>query len=314
MEYPYRRYAVFLICVAFCLFPLQTYADERQTMSQESKTTHTIPLYARATDFESVESLDEAIAKIGDDGNIGPLLMQMAHNNVIIPVLVDEEFAEEENVPFDPLILGDETFAYIPFFDGEEAYESWEEGLDEELAAEIAAIIMPGALFFPVISESQFHVVLNPHLDQREVIYHDNLVWLRHKVDALDTAISNGIDHLNVVVNTSQSLPPNAKRDELLKDLTDFVTDKPVAKAYLFMNDAYDQRNDTSARTILIMIVPESDELSDAEINQMTQDFGFTAEKYDFENDVSLGFANTSNTEASKALLENSQPFYNKEK
>ncbi len=269
------------------------------------------PLFPRATDFKGVTPLDGAIAKIGEDGNIGALLMQMAENDVIAVMLVDDAFKDKDEIPFNPLVLGDEEFGYVPFFDSEKALGDWMNDVPEESQAVLAPVVLRGAGFFPALSHSQgLHTVLNPHLEAREVIYHDNLVWIRHKVEATQGVPGQDISNMNVIINTGPNLPKGANQDAFLADVTAYLPKTAVNVAYLLVSDGFDKAKNQAFQGAQVMV----EGVEDDALHAMDAAFGFDPEKYDLPKGFTFSFMTVPQTDAGQQLIQQIEPFYNKEK
>lgn len=265
--------------------------------------------YPRATDFSTVALLDDAVNNIGADGNIGALLVEMAQSDVIAVMYVAEADRDKSHIPFNPLILGDDDFNYMPFFDRREAYQAWVSQYPESSQACVAPVVFHGSVLFPALSRSDnLNVVLNPNSDSYQVIYHGNLVWIKNQVDALQRQ-----PEMKVMSNMSATMPSYANEALLKTDLATYLDQAPeVNAAYLFSVESFDRETNISVRYAMIMI--ESDHaLLPGHIEKLEKAFEFNPEKYGLEKDYSISFMAVPNTEAGSALVNASAPFYKKE-
>jgi len=277
-------------------------------MSEKIKKDNSSQMYfPRSANFEQVVKFDDVISKIGEDGNIGALLVQMAKNYVIAPMYVDEPYREQSNIPFKPLILGDDDFTYVPFFDDGEVCRSWLDQFSQEEQNVVAPVVVAGSFLFSALSKiDNLNVVLNPHLASHQLVYHGNLVWIRNLVES-----EQHMHDAKTVVNMTGSLPDNANQKKLIEDLREYLLQTSVETAYFFVAESYNKETNKGERSILIAIdLPDemSQELSDA----MNQAFAFQTEKYGLESCFTLSFMSLPDTPAGRALIESARPFYSK--
>jgi len=274
--------------------------------------TEEVQLFTRATDFSSVRSLEDAVASIGEDGNIGALLLQMAENDIVAVMLVDADYEGKPAVPFNPVVMGDEEFSYVPFFDAQDAYEDWVSEFAEENRARFAPIVMNGSVFFPMLLHGgELHTVLNPHLDTREIVYRDNLIWIRNKVNAFkDAPEGMGLADTNVVINMGVSLPDGGNQELLMTDLHMFLEKTPVQKAYFFVSDGFDKEKNVGMRGVQIFVELASGDLSEADAASMSERFDFDPIKYGLAKDYTCAFMAVASTDAGQALIAQVSPFY----
>lgn len=264
--------------------------------------------FAPASDFTNVATLDEAIARIGKDGNIAPLLLQMMENHVIVAVYVEEEERGKAQVSFNPLILGDDEFIYTPFFDSQKAYEGWLGQFPELDRDAVVPIILEGTILFPALSQGEnLNAVLNPHLNAREIIYHSNLVWIRNQVEALSE-----YPEAKVMSNMTVFLPDSADQARLIADLSGYLKSvQVVERGYFFVVESYDRETNIAVRNVLV-VVDSTNTISQQDIDAMEQAFEFKPEKYQLANDFTLSFMVLPQNDVGEQMTKQ-EAFYHKE-
>ena len=147
-------------------------------------------------------------------------------------------------------------------------------------------MIFEGAVLFSTLAqEDNLNVVLNPHSEAREIVYHSNLAWIRNQVEAL--RMNPGA---KVMSNMSGFLPGHADQELLTSDLSAYLAKvTAVERAYLLAIESYDRESNVAHHGVMVF-VDSTSTLTEQDAKVMERGFEFKPHKYNLEKHYDLSF------------------------
>lgn len=251
-------------------------------------------------------ALDKVIGSLAKDENIAPLLEAMISCELVVPIA--GEGVQDETL-FTPLLLNLEGIHYIPVFDTLERFHGWTEIISEELLAEIKPRQLNGALFFSGIkSGAPVHVVLNPHLKQRQFIFPGNITWIKNLMEM--KRFEEQGHNVDTLIHLNQF--PAQDHPRLIAALRSTLSCYPeIHTACIYVVETLNRRTGQGAKTTMVFVegMAPDEELALA-ARSVEEDIKADTSLYENVRDLSFQVVGMNTNEIGKTLKERAQPFY----
>lgn len=234
--------------------------------------------------------LDTAREKVGEDGNMTPYLMALGQANLF--VVMDPDFVDKMDGEINPAIMMLDEKPFILVFDTQARFEEWAYEFEEDLPYKEIS----GSLFFDWLEPLEdLHIFVNPNTEVEEIIYPDNILWLKQKLFEQDMeALHPGAAFLEMSAYTPEGD---------LKALLDKIIKHDASITAVYCNTI----NNDEHETITVFFDFQNPDNMDAKISDLQEIF-------DDNTDLSvIAFSlENMNQEIANSIKTKQKPFFGK--